>query len=226
MLLDDSIIFDLGPGGLKNLVESNTDTNRLSKVFISHTHADHITDLVAFLWTIQIGGRTSDLDVYGPPGFKRTFAMLLQCTSTPENFFKFPLRVHELDFGEGVDNISTGRASHSIPTIAFRVESSGSSFCYSADTAYCPDVVGLASDADLLLHEATFLNSQAEIADLTRHSTARSAGLTARNAKAKKLVLFHIPPPNDHAEEQLRNEASVAYGREATIAYDMMSLEF
>jgi ribonuclease Z len=226
MLIDDQTVFDLGSGSLKNLITSKIDTNRLSKVFISHSHADHITDLIAFLWTIQIGGRTTSLDLYGPLGFRRIFDLLLTCTSTPEGFFKFPLTIHELSFGDRVENIRTCKASHSIPTLAFRVESPDGTFCYSADTVYSPEIVNLAKNVDLLLHEATFLEDQVQIANLTRHSTARSAGITARESEAKKLVLFHIPPPNDHREQEFQNEASFAYGGDVEIGHDLTSFTF
>jgi len=152
--------------------------------------------------------------------------MLLTCTSTPEGFFKFPLTIHELSYGDQVENIRTCKASHSIPTLAFRVESPDGSFCYSADTVHSPEIVNLAKNVDLLLHEATFLEDQVQIANLTRHSTARSAGITAREAEAKKLVLFHIPPPNDHREQEFQNEASSAYGGDVEIGHDLASFEF
>ena len=226
MLVDAETLFDLGPGSLKNLVTSKVDTNRVSRVFISHAHADHVSDLIPFLWTIQIGGRTRNLDLYGPLGFRRIFDMLLTCTSTPQGFIKFPLKIHELNYGERVGNIQTCEASHSIPTLAFRVESLGTSFCYSADTVYCPEVISLARNVDLLLHEATFLDDQVEIANLTRHSTARSAGMAARTAEAEKLVLFHIPPPNDHREGEFRDEASSTYGKEIEVGHDLTTFEF
>ncbi len=225
MLLDESVLFDLGPGGLKNLVTRNFHPDQLSRVFISHTHADHISDLVPFLWTIQICGRARSLEVYGPPGFTEILEMLLKCTATPEGFFKFPLSISELDFGQRVGNISTCRASHSIPTLAFRVESSGRSFCYSADTVQCEEVIDLAHEADLLLHEATFTEDQREIADLTRHSTAKSAGTVAQIAEVNKLVLFHIPPPNEHREEQFLSEARSTFDGEVVVAGDLMSFD-
>jgi len=225
ILIDDSTIFDLGPGSLKNLRNTRLDLNRLSKVFISHTHADHISDLVPFLWTIQIDGRQKPLTVYGPPGFKETCRKLLQLTHTGDNFFKFPLTITELDPGEATESVRTCRTIHTVPTMALRIELDGKSFCYSADTIYCPAVVELARNTDLLIHEATFLDDQLSIAELTRHSTARMAGRVGREAKARKLALFHIPPPNDWREKEFYSEAKLEFGNEVTIGEDMTVFE-
>jgi len=217
----------MGPGSLRNLRISGIDPSRIRRIFISHLHADHISDLIPFLWAVQIDGRQEDLAMYGPPGFKETFQVLQEYTRTPANFFKFPLTVHELQFGGKVDDVSTCATIHSIPTLAFRVESeSGSSFCYSADTTYCPQVAKLASAVDLFVHEATFLEDQADMAKLTRHSTGSVAGQVGREANAKQLVLFHVPPPNDHRERELCEQASNSFGNRATVANDMDHFEF
>lgn len=226
ILLDESILFDLGPGSLRNLLISGFKTDQLSVVFISHCHADHISDLMPFLWTIQIDGRRNPLQIYGPPSFERVFQKLKECTNTTDSFFTFPLTVSELDFGERINNVRTCRTAHSIPTLAFRIDSSGKSFCYSADTTYCPAVVDLAGNVDLLLHEATFLEDQTSIAELTKHSTASMAGRAGREADAEQLALFHIPPPNEKREDDFRREAVEEYGREIVLGTDLATIEF
>ena len=225
-LIDDSILFDLGPGALKNLRNTRIQTEAISKVFISHTHADHISDLIPFLWAIQIDGRKNPLEICGPLGFKQIIQKMLECTSTADDFFKFPLTISELDFGEKKASISTCRTSHTIPTLAFRIESNGKSLCYTADTYYCPAVIELARNADLLLHESTFLQDQEKIAAITYHSTARMAGKTGKEARAKRLVLFHIPPPNEHRETEFQEEATEAYGSDVTLGTDLLSMQF
>jgi len=226
ILVDESIVFDLGPGALGNIRRSRIETERLSTVYISHCHADHISDLIPFLWAIQIDGRKNPLRITGPPGFKEIFQKLRECTNTPDTFFTFPLTITEMQFGDTAGSIHTCRTDHSIPTLAFRLDSGGKSICYGADTIYCPAVIELARNVDLLVHEATFLQDQAAIAELTKHSTARMAGKSGREAKAKRLALFHIPPPNDHREEEFLREATQEYGSEVTLATDLARIEF
>ncbi len=153
------------------------------------------------------------------------FQKLRECTNTPDQFFTFPLTITEMQFGETADNIHTCQTDHSIPTMAFRLDSGGKSICYGADTIYSPALIELARNVDLLIHEATFLEDQAPIADLTKHSTARMAGRSGREAKAKHLALFHIPPPNDHREEEFLREATQEYGSEVTLGTDLARIE-
>jgi ribonuclease BN (tRNA processing enzyme) len=177
------------------------------------------------LWAIQIDGREKPLRLIGPPGFERILQKLRECTNTPDTFFTFPLTVKEVQFGEKFEDIETCPTDHSIPTMAFKIRSGGRSICYTADTTYSPAVVEFSRNVDLLVHEATFLEDQASIAELTKHSTARMAGKSGKEAKANRLALFHIPPPNEYREEDFRREASEAYGSEVTIGTDLARIE-
>ncbi len=68
----------------------------------------------------------------------------------------------------------------------------GDTFSYVVDTRDCPEAIELAKDAKLLLCEATYVQEQKELAYEHHHLTARQAGLIAKNAGAKKLVLTHF----------------------------------
>jgi ribonuclease Z len=68
----------------------------------------------------------------------------------------------------------------------------GRRFVYTGDTRPTETTIEHATDADLLIHDATFDGQRAERAQKTGHSTAREAAEIANRAGAKRLALTHI----------------------------------
>ena len=68
----------------------------------------------------------------------------------------------------------------------------GRVFGYVLDTRPCEAAINLAKDADLLLHEATFLQDMQDRAEATGHSTALEAATVAVKSGARKLLLTHL----------------------------------
>lgn len=60
------------------------------------------------------------------------------------------------------------------------------------DTSPCHSTVSAAADADLLVHDASFSEEEAQRAADTGHSTVGQAAAVAREAHAKMLALVHI----------------------------------
>lgn len=60
------------------------------------------------------------------------------------------------------------------------------------DTAPCHSTVSAAADADLLIHDASFAEEEAQRAVETGHSTVGQAASVAREAHVKMLALVHI----------------------------------
>jgi ribonuclease Z len=60
------------------------------------------------------------------------------------------------------------------------------------DTAPCHSTVSAAADADLLVHDASFAEEEAQRAAETGHSTVGQAAAVAREAHVKLLALVHI----------------------------------
>jgi ribonuclease Z len=77
------------------------------------------------------------------------------------------------------------------------------------DTAPCEMTRLVAWEADLLVHEATFMEEDADRAAETRHSTAAQAAELAAAAEVRMLALTHISPR--YAGGQVRDEARSAF---------------
>ncbi|WP_210517561.1 ribonuclease Z [Hymenobacter terricola] len=83
-------------------------------------------------------------------------------------------------------------------------------YAFFSDTLYTPALADLIRGADLLYHEATFLEDLKERAAQTYHSTARQAAHIARDAGVKRLLLGHFSS-RYKALEPLLHEAQAVF---------------
>ena len=74
------------------------------------------------------------------------------------------------------------------------------------DTGVTPAVAELATGADVLVHEATFLSEQSDRAVAAGHSTAAQAAQAARAAGVGTLILTHISPRYESDSESRLGE--------------------
>ena len=101
----------------------------------------------------------------------------------------------------------------------------GRRIVYTGDTAACSAVRDAARDATLLVHEATFLQEDADRARQTRHSTALDAALTAAAANVQLLALTHVS--TRYPPRALEEEATTVFERTVVARdFDRIDLPF
>ena len=94
-----------------------------------------------------------------------------------------------LQSGESVE-LPGGRIVH--PDEVLGSPRPGRKISLTGDTAPSPDVVEAVRGADVLVHEATFLDDERERARETMHSTALDAAAVAREADVGLLCVTHL----------------------------------
>ncbi len=87
-------------------------------------------------------------------------------------------------------SIKIGRKTITLESVTYLAP--GKRLVYSGDTVACKAVEKAAKGADLLIHDACFLDADKDAAAEKHHSTAKQAAQTAKKAKAKKLLLTHF----------------------------------
>ncbi len=79
----------------------------------------------------------------------------------------------------------------------------------SGDTSPCEALAIAAHEADVLVHEATFVDEELERARQTGHSTARQAAELGREAQVRMLVLTHLS--TRYSGGEVRDEARAVF---------------
>jgi ribonuclease Z len=82
-------------------------------------------------------------------------------------------------------------------------------YVYCSDTLCSWKYIDHISNADLLYHEATFMNDMINRAEETFHTTALQAGQIALKAKAKKLLIGHFSARYRDLEPLLEESRSI-----------------
>jgi ribonuclease Z len=100
----------------------------------------------------------------------------------------------------------------------------GRTIVCTGDTRPCDATVEISKRADLLVHEATFGDEEAERASETGHSTAREAADIAVRAGVRRLVLTHVSARYSRDTSELEQQARTLFS-ETVFARDGMEID-
>jgi ribonuclease Z len=197
-----TLVVDCGGDVVQRLLVAEVDPDTIEAMIITHEHADHVSGFPLFMERIWLAGRQRPIDVYGPRPALDQARRCWEAFDT-ESWKGVPeIRYHEVALEEGARVLADERWSvtaapgeHSVPVIGVRVEDrrGGGIVAYSADTGRSDAIVRLAEGADILVHEA--MKEQFD-----GHTTYEDAAEVARQAKAGKLILVHLPPNPEEAD--------------------------
>ncbi len=204
------LVLDLGAGVLGSL-QKHIGLLDVDAVYISHLHADHCIDLVAYSYARRYhpDGIPPVLPVYGPAGTRQR--ILDSYEAPPENGLEDVYDFREVAPGThqlGPFTVTAVQVNHPVECHGLRVEAGGRSMAYSADTGESDALVDLASGVDTFLCEASWVSAQDNPPDI--HLSGRQAGEHAARAGVARLLLTHVVPWADPAV--ILAEASAAFG--------------
>ncbi|MCY1720067.1 ribonuclease Z [Prolixibacteraceae bacterium Z1-6] len=89
------------------------------------------------------------------------------------------------------------------------------SYAFCTDTAFHPPIAEIIKGADLLYHEATFLDKMKDLAGKTLHSTTKEAAQMAKLCGAKKLLIGHYSARFKNIEDFEKEARTVFKNTEA-----------
>jgi ribonuclease BN (tRNA processing enzyme) len=190
------LVIDLGYATMPRLL-GYVEAGQVDAVYISHGHPDHCADLNPLLRARALGDdHPPPLAVYAPAGALHAVLALDRHQMLAGSY-----HVHSLAGGASLEigpfRAETRLLPHWLPNLGLRLSADGLVLAYTGDTGPSEEVVQLASGADLLLAEATYLDAvPGESKPFI--SSATVAARQAAVAGAGRLLLTHLWPGSDH----------------------------
>lgn len=83
---NETFLIDCGEGTQYRLLEHKIRPGRLKAIFISHLHGDHYFGLIGLISSLNLGGRTEELYLFGPRGLDEILTIQFKYSQTPLHF--------------------------------------------------------------------------------------------------------------------------------------------
>ena len=220
-------VFDAGSGikRLSDHVMSAGAGQRFSaRIFISHTHWDHINTVPFFQ---PLYARGNQIEIFGPYQgdltIERAIGAQMESVYFPVTMREFgarilfrDLREESLDFGPV--RVDTMLLSHPGYCLGYRLSARGRRLCYITDnelylpsdkrynSRYVDQLVEFVRGADLLITDTTYRDSEYPSKVDWGHSSVGQVARLAARAQVKRLHLFHhdIDQTDDAIDLKLR----------------------
>jgi len=123
VLLDigpESFLFDCGENLQRQLRIAGVSPMKISKIFITHWHGDHVLGLPGLIQSLELNNRKTMLDIYGPEGSAQNFHMIRKAFGIETGF---KINVHDIKTGKAFMSedfdILAQNVKHTIPCLAF-----------------------------------------------------------------------------------------------------------
>lgn len=219
-----AVLVDCVGNDIIRLQQVGIDLDSINDIILTHCHPDHISGIPSLLMSMWLLGRKANLNIYGLHHTMNCIEKMMDLYEWedwpdffPVAFHRVPVKEKALVLEAQTFRIFSSPVRHIVPTIGLRIESlqTGKVVAYSCDTEPCPQVVALARDADVLIHEAT--------GQSYGHSSSAQAGEVAQNAGAKTLYLIHYPP-HLYGAQDILDQAGMNFSGEVKFAQDFTKL--
>lgn len=214
------LILDAGTGIRSLPPELGTSGSHIH-ILLTHLHLDHIQGLLFFAPLFEPDARVT---IWGPSApevsLKNRIARYLSAPLTPVDVRELPC---DLDFRNcpvteweiGTARLRAEAVTHRGPTLGFRIEEADATLCYLPD--HEPELLGsiddlspewisgysLAYNADLLIHDCQYTDSEYPQHYGWGHSAVSHAVRFADRCNAARTLLFHHDPAHTDSELDL-----------------------
>lgn len=245
-----NILVDCGSGVTQRLLTAGCPGRDIDALLLTHLHSDHLVDLYQLIISSWHQGRDRPQRIFGPPGTQAYVDGLMELWRRErEGRIAHEQRPNSAGLEVEVEEVADGRVLELGDVLAkvvevnhrpvpcafgFVFESGGDKAVISGDTAYCPELIAAARDADLLVHEVFLHHELPEVPGVrTRggienvasyHTLSNMVGEVATESNTGCLMLTHFVPTRFNRAELLA-EVRAVYSGPLIIGEDLMTFD-
>lgn len=243
-------LVDCGSGVTQRLLGAGSTGKNIDALFLTHLHSDHIVDLFQLIISSWHQGRDRPQRIFGPPGTRQYLngLMALWRSELEQRIAheKRPsTRALELDITEVEPGIVLRDGDLTVIAVAVRHQPVKAAYGYvftdgsqkvafSGDTAFCPELILAAKDADALVHECFIHREMLALPGVrgpetienvaSYHTLSTEVGKVAAQARARCLILNHFVPVAFDAAA-LMAEVRADYAGPVLVGEDLMQFD-
>ena len=205
---DRVLMFDCGRSACTRLAQAGVQAESVDRIFLTHLHFDHITDVPYFVFVGWNNGRQAPLRIYGPQGTEQFVRRIIRPPFEQDIRSRLghgkqeagldPEVVEVTEAGvfleeEGLSVAATFTDHGGLPSLAYRVDAGDRRIVITGDGTPGDDFSDFSRDADLMVCEcsgtAEFLAQQPWG---TWHLTPQRLGQLAAEAGVARLIIKHL----------------------------------
>jgi ribonuclease BN (tRNA processing enzyme) len=223
---DVRLMMDCGAGTVHALARYRLAWERMTHLYISHFHVDHVGELASLFFAFKHAlreKRDEPLTLIGPRGLEKVMGGLKQAFGDDLFEPKFPLHLRMLSPGEHIEigggRLAVAKTPHTDESLAVRIEIDGRGICYTGDTDYSRDVARFFGGASLMISECSFRERREGVPHVSVGDVARMAS----EARVERLVVTHFY--FEFEEEELKRELESGFSGQVIIGRDGLQIE-
>jgi ribonuclease BN (tRNA processing enzyme) len=197
-------VIDPGDGILRDLNKElkKNDILKISDVFVTHGHHDHVGGVWSLLTYLKVMDKKSPLVLHYPKGCLEIVHIYNAFQTVYHNTIPYKIYLKEIKNAASFKSkditikpfpvihkeyLSDKISTRQVPALGFKFTFNDTKICYGGDTAYCEDLVKHARNSDLAILEA----GHDEDTPDDMHMTVTEAKTIGESAK--EYFLVHVP---------------------------------
>lgn len=228
------ILVDLAGSPIKKLARLNLDFRKVSQIFFTHAHPDHIYGIISLLHSqYRLNNR---LHIFAHPKVTKLIGVLrrifaLEDTDKYPQVISHPIRADEKKpfYNSKELSVSCFPVRHSRESLGFRFffKKINKAVVFSGDTTFSPYLIKVAHKCDCLIHDCfspeRIFKKYPQLYRM--HTSSLLLGKIARACQTKMLAPIHFASEVKYLLKEIRQEIKKNYSGKTVVPQDFTTLK-